>query len=165
LPLNGALALSKGMSMDLTWGAIGKILIAGLGTYTLLPAFLILRDYLLWKLIGAYILNDDLRSKLKQFVFLANEWNIKFCGQATGSYKDESSVYLIDGKSVTREKFDQYLLDSDVMSKKINELELFINRKSRFLDWLLQHYKQQGSNPIKQWKEKELERITGVKQS
>jgi len=149
--------------MDLTWGAIFKILIAGLGTYTLLPAFLILRDFLLWKLIGAYILNDDLRSKLKQFVFLANEWNTKYCKKATRSNKDGNDVFIIDGQPATQEEFNTYLSDSDKMSDKINELNLFINRKSRFLDWMLQHYKQQGSNPIQAWKDKELERITGAK--
>jgi hypothetical protein len=149
--------------MDLTWGAIFKVLIAGLGTYTLLPAFLILRDFLLWKLIGAYILNNDLRSKLKQFVFLVNESNTKYCKKATRSNKGGNDVFIIDGQPATQEEFNTYLSDSDKMSDKINELNLFINRKSRFLDWMLQHYKQQGSNPIQAWKDKELERITDAK--
>ncbi len=151
--------------MDLTWSAILKVLVAGLGTYTLLPLFLILRDFLLWKVIGAYILNSDLRSKLKQFVYLANEWNTKYCKKAVRSNKDGNEVFIIDGQPVTKDEFDKYLSESDKMSETINELDLFINRKSRFLDWMLQHYKQQGSNPIQEWKDKELERITSVKKS
>mgnify|MGYP003624364211 CR=1 FL=1 len=151
--------------MDLTWVAIFKVLIAGLGTYTLLPAFLILRDLLLWKLIGAYILNDDLRLKLKQYVFLINEWNAKYCKKATRSIEDGKYVFIIDGQPVTQEEFSAYSSDLDKMSEKINELDLFINRKSRFLDWMLQHYKQQGSNPIQAWIEKEKERITGAESS
>jgi len=146
--------------MDLTWGAIGKVLLAGLVTYTLLPVCLMLRDYLLWKFIGAYILNSELRSKLKQFVFLANEWNTKYCKQAS---KDKNGVSVIDGKPVSSKEFDQYLSDSDKLSQTINELDLFINRKSSLLDSLLQHFKQQGLNPIQAWKDKELERIVRLK--
>jgi len=149
--------------MDLTWGTIFKVLVAGLGTYTLLPAFLILRDFILWKLIGAYILNADLRAKLKQYVYLANKWNTEFCKQATRSNKDGKTVFVIDGEPSSQEEFNKYLSDSERLSKQINELDLFIGRKSRFLDWMLQHYKQQGSNPIQDWKDKELKRITGVK--
>ncbi|MGQ8367433.1 hypothetical protein [Glaciecola sp. 1036] len=151
--------------MDLTWGAIFKVIIAGLGTYTVLPAFLILRDYLIWKLIGAYILNDDLQSKIKQFVFLTTEWNTKYCKNATRTNKDGIEVYIIDGQPATKGEFDQYLVDMDRVSKLINELDLFINRKSRFLNWMLKHYKQEGSNPIQAWKDKELERLNCVKWS
>ena len=149
--------------MDLTWGAIFKVILAGLVTYTILPAFLILRDYIIWKLIGAYILNSDLQQKLKTFVFLTNEWNTKYCVKASSSYKDGNEVYVIDGKPVSEKEFSEHLLNSSKTSQAINELDLFINRKSRFLDWLLLHYKQQGSNPIQEWKTKELESIASVK--
>jgi hypothetical protein len=149
--------------MDLTLGAIFKVIVAALATYTVLPVFLILRDYLIWKLIGVYILNDNLRSKLKQFVFLTSEWNIKYCKNATRTDKDGIEVYVIDGQPASKGEFDQYLADMDRVSKLINELDLFINRKSRFLNWMLKHYKQEGSNPIQAWKEKELERLNRAK--
>jgi hypothetical protein len=149
--------------MDLTWYAIFKVCFAGLVTYTILPAFLILRDFLLGKLIKTYILNEDLRSKLKQFVFLVNEWNTKYCKEASRSNKDGNNVFVIGGQPATQKEFNKYSSDSIEISLKINELDFFIKRRSKFLDWMLHHYKQQGLNPIQAWKDKELERLTGVK--
>lgn len=58
--------------MDITWGAIGKVLLAGLATYVLLPGVLILRDSILWRLINTFILTGDLQIKIRRYVELVN---------------------------------------------------------------------------------------------
>lgn len=131
--------------MDITWVSIGKIVIAGLATYVLLPAALILRDFLLWKLIDAYILNDTLRSEVRKYAYLADNWNKSFVEKKTFDAADDD--------------FREYLAASQKLSDEINKSKLFIDRKSQFLTWLLKHYKQDAPNPIGDWKRQAKDEI------
>jgi hypothetical protein len=53
--------------MDITWATIFKVLVVGIGTYVVFPVALILRDYLLWKFINAYILNETLMKNIREY--------------------------------------------------------------------------------------------------
>lgn len=132
--------------MDITWAAIFKVIIAGLVTYVLLPAALILRDWLLWHLINIYILNDNLRKEVRRYAFLAQQWNEEFAGKRE-----------FDG-----DKFDEglsYLKRTQDAQEELQKCKLYIDRKSRFLTWLLRHYKQEAVNPIGEWKKQAAEEM------
>jgi hypothetical protein len=138
--------------MDITWSAILKVMIAGLATYVLLPAALILRDMLLWKLINTLILNDGLRKKIRDYALKADEYNVKYSGE----HKFEGDEF---------ENGLDFLSASQKAQNEIQDLRLYINRKSRFLNWLLVHYKQEFDNPIQEWKKQAKEEIDRRKKS
>jgi hypothetical protein len=126
--------------MDITWSAILKVMIAGLATYVLLPAALILRDMLLWKIINVFILSDKLRKKIREYAYSADVYNQKYSGKHDfGENEIESGL--------------SFMAESQKAQDHIQDLRLYINRKSRLLGWLLIHYKQEFNNPIQEWKE------------
>ena len=131
--------------MDITWAAIGKVMVAGLATYVLLPAVLIVRDYVLWRLINAYILNDSLRKAVRRYASLADHWNEKYAG--TREFGSDHDEFLKDWES------------SEKAMREIQDVKLYIDRKSRFLTWLLRHYKQEQINPIGDWKKQAKEEV------
>lgn len=145
--------------MDISWAAIGKILIAGLASYVLLPAALILRDFILWKLINAYILNTKLREAIKRQAILINLWKKTYAVNKNTTLKDGKTTYSINNKSVTKEKMNAHEKDSENVKKSIEENEIYIKRKSNLLTWLLKHYKQDNLNPINEWLKKDTEQL------
>ncbi|MCL1056906.1 hypothetical protein L2729_02730 [Shewanella gelidimarina] len=154
--------------MDLTWASVLKVVIAGVGTYILLPAFLILRDLLIWKLITTCILTKKLRNSVKQYAHLVHKWNSIYTVKAV----EGKSGYVLGGTSVDKAKFDDHINKMDIVSDKINDLDLYIKRRSRLLGLMLEHYKHKGINPIPEWLEKEHKKaesgqgsIIGVKQN
>ena len=138
--------------MDISWSAILKVMLAGFATFVLLPAALIIRDMILWKLINFFILNDKLRMKIRDYALKAELYNEKYSGQHSF---DESQI----------EKGLKFLTESQKAQDEIQDLKLLINRKSRFLNWLLVHYKQDYVNPINDWKKQAKEEIDNRKQS
>lgn len=132
--------------MDITWASIFKIMAAGLATYVLLPAALVLRDWLLWHLINFYILNDKLRNEVRRYAYLAQQWNEEFSGKRE-FHGDEIDQGL------------NYLKRSQDAQDELQKSKLFIDRKSRFLTWLLKHYKQEAVNPIGEWKKQAAEEL------
>lgn len=132
--------------MDISWNAILKVMVAGLATYVLLPAALILRDMLLWELINRLILNRKLRKKVRDYAFLANEYNKKYSGQ------HEFREGELENGLV-------FMAESQKLQDDIQDHRLYINRKSRLLSWLLTHYKQEFKNPIQEWKEQAKEEV------
>jgi hypothetical protein len=137
-----------GGRMDITWAAIGKILLAGFASYILLPAALILRDQVLWKVITTYILNDKLRNEIRTYARLADHWNKNFAGKKN-----------FDGDAF--EGFAKHVESSQKAQDELNKSKLYIDRKSRLLSLLLKHYKHEAINPIGEWKKqahKEIEK-------
>lgn len=145
--------------MDISWSVIGKVLIAGLGTYVFLPVFLVFRDFILWKLINTYILNKELEEKIRQYAIYINLWNTKYAIKSKISNIDGETTYLMEGKEVTGEKWNKHHNESENISKLMEKTDFYIRRKSNFLNWLLKHYKQDSSNPIDAWLQKDIERI------
>lgn len=145
--------------MDVTWGAIGKVLAAGLVTYILLPAVLIARDYILWRVISVYILNNDLKLKVNRYVHLAHKWNKEYAGQSKIAFDDDKTTYLINGQEVSPEDWQKHYDESGQVGQKMRDLKLEIDRKARFLKWLLKHYGQEAIDPINEWKKAEMKRL------
>lgn len=145
--------------MKLTWSAIGKLLITGLTTYVVFPAVLILRDFLLWKFINFFILNKNLRNQIRTYATRRSLWNSAFAVDINIDNKDGKTCYQIDGKEISNEEWKQHTKARDNLSNLMNENILFIQRQSKFLDWMLKHYKQDSVNPIDKWLDDESQRM------
>ena len=143
--------------MDITWGAIGKLLLAGIGTYVVFPAALILRDYLLWKFIHFFILNEKLRKQIRTYAIQINIWNTTYAVKTNFSHKDGKTTYTINSKEVTSSEWKTHHDGRDNLQKTMQESFLYINRQSNFLKWMLKHYKQDATNPIDEWFKKDIE--------
>jgi len=53
---------------------------------------------------------------------------------------------------------------SQKAQEEIQKVKLYIDQKSRFLAWLLKHYKQDAINPIGEWKKQAKEELDKCKQ-
>lgn len=146
--------------MDLTWGAILKVIVAGLGTYVFMPLFMAARDFVLWKIINKYILNGALELKVRRYVELKNKWNAEFIGNSRASTNDGNTIYEINGKQVEASDWAAHLEESKRISRELGELTVHIDRKAWFLKLLITHYKQQAVDPINDWKKYEEERLS-----
>jgi len=145
--------------LDITWSAIGKLLLAGLGTYVLLPAILILRDYILWKLVNTFILNEKLRRKVKSLAIFMQLWNENYAKDVKINSENNKTTYFVGGEELTSEEFKSYREKEDKLKSQIEEAQLYIKRKSNFLNWLLKHYKQDATNPINDWLQYDTDRL------
>lgn len=134
---------------DISWIAMFKIMGAGAFTFVVLPLFLVLRDMLLHKVIGKWILTDKLNSLIgiceNKRWFLNNKYN-----KSNGvSYGSDATTYNIDDKSVTIEEFDVYEKSRSVHSKRFRYADSKIAIKYNLITWLTRHYRQaDGGNPI-----------------
>lgn len=59
--------------MDISWAMIGKVMLVGIVTYIFLPAFLVVRDVVLWWIINSYILTGQAQRNVRQYVALEHE--------------------------------------------------------------------------------------------
>ncbi len=113
-------------------------MVAALATYVLLPAVLVLRDYVIWKLVSVYVLNDNLRSEIRRYAMLSDDYKKNCSGSHDFPLGKEKEGFAFVAKS-------------QKVSDELNKTKFYIDRKSRFLSWMLKHYKQDGKNPIDEW--------------
>ena len=124
--------------MDITWTSIFKVLAAGLATYIIMPAILVFRDLLLWKLVKLFILNNSLRKAVREEAILVDKWNSEF---ASESFTPE-----------TNEELRDYMARRDSLLGKVQDKTLSIDRKNRLLGSMLKQYKHPAPNPIQDWR-------------
>ena len=146
--------------MDITWATIGKLLLTGLSTYVVFPAVLIFRDYLLWKFIDYFILNEKLHEKIRGYAIRANMWNETYAIKKSKGIKDGKGTYTLNGKEVTQKQWNDHKAIEDDLRKYMQTDMHYIKRKAVFLSWLLKHYKQDESNPIDGWLKDAIERAS-----
>lgn len=146
--------------MDLSWATILKVMVAGLATYVLMPALLILRDYVLWRVVNAFILNDKLWTEVLRYAAMAHQWNTKYTTvEGRMDHIDDDVVFSVGGERISEEAWIRYQKEVDDLQKRIMESKLYIDRKSRLLTWLFRHYKQETENPIQDWKKQAKEQV------
>ncbi len=134
---------------DISWMAIFKVMGAGAFTLVVLPLLLVLRDMLLHKVIGKWILTDDLNRLIRMCEndrwFLNNKYN----KTNAVTYGSESTIYNIDDKPVTIEEFDAYEKGRSFHSTRFEFADSRIVMRHNLITWLTRHYKQaEGGNPI-----------------
>lgn len=148
------------MELTIGWGTIAKLLLAGIGTYVLIPAFLVVRDWLLWKAIEKFILTDRLRALI---TMRANDvWylNNKYNYQRQVKMGQDGSKYYLNDIEVSWEEFNNVNAAIEFHSNRADVAGANIVWKSNLLNWLLRHYKQEGdSNPIVKWEKAANEKI------
>lgn len=148
------------MELTIGWGTIAKLLLAGIGTYVLIPAFLVVRDWLLWKSIEKFILIDRLRALI---TMRANDvWylNNKYNYQRQVKMGQDGSKYYLNDIEVSWEEFNNVNAAIEFHSNRADVAGTNIVWKSNLLNWLLRHYKQEGdSNPIVKWEKAANEKI------
>jgi hypothetical protein len=155
-----AAALANEMDLQISWETLGKLTLAGVGTYVLAPALLVLRDIVLWKVIRRFVLNDKL---YRQIQMRANDvWYLNNRYNYSRSIEDSTSgtKYFLNDTEVSEMEFQKI---SDAISfhgKRADRAAAEIRWKSNLLNWLLRHYSQENSaNPIPNWESEALERV------
>jgi hypothetical protein len=134
---------------DISWMAIFKIVAAGAFSYVVLPVLLVVRDLLLHKAIRYWILTEKLTLLISMCEndrwFLNNKYNssIKVISG------NESVVYKIDDREVTREQFSEYEKGRNFHLNRFEIADSKLVMKHNLITWLTRHYKQaDGGNPI-----------------
>jgi len=122
---------------------------AGAFTFVILPLLLVLRDMLLHKVIGKWILTNNLNNLIKMCEndrwFLNNKYNKSYAV----TYGSGSMIYKIDDKPVSIEEFETYEKNRSFHLKRFEFADSKILMKHNLITWLTRHYKQaKGGNPI-----------------
>ena len=132
----------------ITWAAIGKIVFAGLVLYVIQPALLVLRDVLLWKAIHAYIINDELRTQIRNLLEVEEDVRTPII-QEQSVLADGTATYKINGLQVSKNDYDDSINAMKQSGAQFRAAQAFISMRRRRLDWILHHYKQSNQdNPI-----------------
>lgn len=132
----------------------------GLGTYVFAPAFLVLRDFVLWKIIKRFVLNDRLHTLIEMRA--GDVWYLKHKYNYSRSIRGSTSgtKYLLNEAEVSEEKFKEVSEAISVHERRADSAGAEIAWRSNLVNWLLRHYKQEGtSNPIPQWERDAYERV------
>lgn len=137
------------MDLDISIWALFKIALIAIGTYVLLPMFLVLRDYILWNIIDHFIITKSLIAKINAYAQFLVQWNNEFVGNISIDNEKGKTVYRVNDEVVSKEKFDQFRNERDQLQSAMNEAIWYIQRRSNLVGWLLQHYKQDSNNPVK----------------
>lgn len=145
--------------MDISWATIGKVMLAGIGTYILLPAFLVIRDAVLWWAINRYILNGQAQLNVRRYVELRCKWDTKYAGNTRIKSDEHGSKYFIKGNEVAQEEFNRHSSRSDEIRKDLMKLKIDLDRRAKFLKWMLKHYQQEPIDPINEWIKDEEKRL------
>lgn len=148
------------MAFDISWNAIGKLLLVGFGTYVFLPAALVLRDLVLRKVIGLLILNEKLEKDITQYAWKEMQWDQKYSQSYGSGYKEGKEIYLIDDVEVGMDEYLEFSSKQHEIRHSMRTLYANINNKSALLNWLNKHYKQDEDNPIPEWLEDERKRFS-----
>lgn len=139
------------MDIQISWETIFRLLLAGIVTYVIAPALLVLRDLVLWKIIEVLILNDKLRVDVE--LWASARWMLQnVLNKKPGFSLDSQGAptsYSLDGKTVPKEAFDKYFNERRVYEERVTTLGPKLQFKNNLVGWLLRHYKQEGEqNPV-----------------
>ena len=105
-------------ALDISWIAILKIMGAGAFAYVVLPALLVIRDLLLHKAIGKWVLTDNLNTIIMMCEndrwYLDNKYNKPL----SMSFGSNGERYTIDNEEVGRDIFLEYEKDRNFHLKR-----------------------------------------------
>lgn len=142
------------MELTIGWGVIAKVMVAGIGTYVLLPAILVVRDWLLWKAIERFILTSRLRTLISMRANDIWHLNNKYNYERKLEVGPGGARYFLNGIEVDEKQYSDVNSAIELHSTRANSAGAEITWKSNLIDWLLRHYKQEGdANPITVWEE------------
>lgn len=136
-------------TFDISWSAILKLMLAGVFTYVVMPALLVLKDLVLHLVIGKWILTDHLNTLIMMCEndrwFLNNRYNRK----VEVTYRTDGARFEIDGSTVSREEFNEYEKGRNFHVKRFEYADSKITFRRNLITWLTKHYKQaEAGNPI-----------------
>ena len=149
------------MDIEITWLSLLKIFLAGIFTYVVFPSFLVLRDFLLWKIVDVFILTSTLQARITMYAedawYINNKYNKTTTVQKNNG---EPCEYYLDGEKINKETYKEYSERRNFHTERAESSNNFIIRKHNLLVWLFKNYKQEkGSNPIPKWQEKARKRV------
>ncbi len=147
------------MEFDVSIWVLLKVALIAVGTYVLLPLFLVIRDFLLWQIIDHFIITSELKHQISLYSEWLFQWNTKFAGKVSIEHSESKTKYFINEKQVEQYDWEKFRTERDSLQEAMNKSLLYIHRRSNLVTWLLKHYKQDSSNPIKKMYEESNLRV------
>ncbi len=148
--------------LNLSWSSVGKVL-SGVGlAYLIAPLLLVLRSYLIFKIIEKYLLTSNLHFDIG--ICESDRWHLRNKYQKKRNIKIPVSggetIYELDGESVTREEYENYESGLNMHQSRFHLLDAKINSRQNLVFWLTKHYKQDGFNsPVPVWRQEAYDRL------
>ncbi len=135
--------------LDISWLAIVKVIVAGMFTYIIFPALLVLRDLVFHYAIGKWVLTSKLNAIIMMCEndrwYLNNEYN----KSVKVNYSSSGSTYEINGKNVGKEEYSEYENGRNLHLKRFEYADSEIVFRHNLITWLTKHYQQaESGNPI-----------------
>jgi len=147
------------MPIEISWATIGKLVIAGLATYVLLPLALVVRDWLLRKTIQKIVLTQNCKKKITELAWLERQLDKHYSQPSGGGWKDGEEFYRIGEKIVPQHEYLKYCGKQHEIMSRLKILELELHNRSSVMAWVFHRYKQAEPNPVPQWVEEARERF------
>jgi hypothetical protein len=148
--------------LSLSWASIGKVLTGVSVAYILAPLLLVLRSYLLFKIIEKFILTEELNGDIR--ICESDRWYLNNKFQKKRNMKIPNSggmtKYELDGLEVTHDVYKDYESWLKMHETRFNLMDAKINARQNLVYWLTSHYKQNGfNNPIPIWRNDAYDRL------
>jgi len=110
-------------------------------------------------MINRFILTGQAQINMRRYVELRHEWNTRYAGIKKIMSDENGSAHFINHEEVTPENFNQHTRRSDDVRKEMRRLKIDLDRRAKFLRWMLKHYQQEPLDPINEWKKEEEKRL------
>lgn len=140
--------------IEISWGAIFKILSVGILTYIIAPVLLTLRDSFLWFIVNKFIVTKKVHETIGSFA-LGRSWVDRGGVTPFGIYgSGKDTKYYLGAKSVTPEIFFHQKEHWEKMVMETDVQERYLKNVEKRLDRLLKYYKQDEENPVRASRER-----------
>jgi hypothetical protein len=96
------------MPLDVTWATIGKLIFAGVVTYVIAPVLLVLRDWVLRKILEKFVLTESLRKMITEYTWKEHLYRSEYSAPSGGGYRDGGEYFHVNGVEVSEIEYAKY---------------------------------------------------------
>lgn len=149
------------MEISLTFESILKVTLVGVASYIFAPAFLILRDLVLWFIVQRVIITKKLKADVTIWAD-AKGIEDEFIERLKGAQRIDNGEggvhYQIGGTECSESEYKEMVHEKQRVGEIRVTLQPNINFKEKLISWIFKHYEQtESANPVTENKKRALE--------
>lgn len=126
------------------------------------PAVFVLRDKAVWWYIKKYLITEILFNDLRSYAGKCAIFEHNFKETYSVTYNDDGVQYYIiknnESIPITKEQYGNYSERVDTLGREIRTMKMEYAQIASRYNSLVKHYSQDGSNPVSEYLEKELDK-------
>lgn len=154
--------------LTISWESVVKVILGVGVAYVLAPLLLVLRSYLVLKVIEKVILTKNLRVDVDLCEFARYQLDNVYSNKQAKKHSkfDRASrqtvyIYKIDNEEVSWLDFENYESDYQATIEQFNYYNSKVTSRSNLVNWLTVHFQQKEfENPINGWRQNAQKRAS-----